>query len=231
MSKVGGDAMSSRQSTSTQVGAAPPARRLGSSRWRDPRLAVGIILVAASVVLGARVMASADDTVPVWSLRHDVPADSSLTADDVTVTHIHFESADDADRYFDGDQSLPSDLVADHDLVAGELLAESALTKPESEAVKQMSLPVSEGLYPVDLAPGDRVEVWATPSESADPSVDGELMLDDVAVLEVDPAGSSLDSTSTAVLVALEPEPDDDTLGRLLGSVETGSVSLIREGE
>jgi hypothetical protein len=230
MPKVGGDAMSSRQSTSTQVGAAPPARRLGSSRWRDPRLAVGVILVAASVVLGARVVASADDTVPVWSLRHDVPTGSSLTADDVTVTHIHFESADDADRYFDGDQSLPPDLVADHDLVAGELLARSALTKPESKAVDQLTLPVTEGLYPVDLAPGDRVDVWVTQDESDDPSPDGERLLDDVAVLDVDAADSSLDSSSTVVLVALEPD-DADVLRHLFGSVTTGSVGLIREGE
>jgi Flp pilus assembly protein CpaB len=230
MPKLGGDAMSSRQGMPTQVGAAPAARRLGSSRWRDPRLAVGIILVAASVVLGARVVASADDTVPVWSLRHDVPAGSSLTAEDVTVTRVHFESVDDADRYFDGDQTLPSDWVAEHDLVAGELLAESALAKPESRAVDQLSLPVTEGLYPVDLASGDRVDVWVTPDESIDQNLAAVLLLKDVAVLDVDAAGSSLDDTSTVVLVALDAV-DDDTLGQLLAAIPSGSVQLIRKGE
>jgi Flp pilus assembly protein CpaB len=225
---MGGDAMSSRQSPPAQVGAAPAARRLSSSRWHDPRLAVGIILVAASVVLGARVVTSADDTIPVWSLRHDVPAGKSLTSDDVTIERIHFESADAADHYFDGDESLPSDLVADHDLVAGELLAESALSKPETSAVDQMALPVTEGLYPPDLAPGDRVDVWVTDDESVDANPVGEQLLDDAAVLDIDAASSSLDDSSAVVLLALE---QDDTLPQLLGSAPTGSVSLIREGE
>jgi hypothetical protein len=224
---MGSDAMSSRQSPSTQVGAAPAARRLGSSRWRDPRLAVGIILVAASVVLGARVMASADDTIPIWSLRDDVPAGSSLMSDDVTVTHVHFESVDDADRYFEGDQTLPSDWVAEHDLVAGELLAKSALTKPEAGAVDEMSLPVTEGFYPPDLAPGDRVEVWVTPDESIDPSADVVPPLKDVAVLDVFAVDSSLDNTSTVVSIALE-DVDDNTLSQLLPAIQAGSVQLIR---
>jgi hypothetical protein len=227
---MGGDAMSSRQSPPIQVGAAPAARRLGSSRWRDPRLAVGIILVAASVVLGARVMASADDTVPVWSLRRDVPAGKSLTSDDVTVTHVHFESVDDADRYFDGDQTLPSDWIAEHDLVAGELLAQSALTEPEESAVDQLPLTVTEGFYPPDLAPGDRVDIWVIPDESVDQSPDTLPQLDDVAVLDVDAAGSSLDGTSTTVVVALEAV-NDNTLSQLLGALPTGSVYLMRKGE
>src|SRR5690606_39088498 len=148
MVKLGGDGASTRQAGSISVGEAPAARRLGSSRWRDPRLAVGVVLVAASVVLGARVMTAADDTVPVWSLRQDVKAGSPLTDDDVTVTRVHFERAGDADRYFDGSEPLPDELVAGHDLVAGELLARSALVDPEANPVRELPLPVGEGFYP-----------------------------------------------------------------------------------
>ena len=35
--------------------------------WRDPRLWIGVVLVAASVVAGARLLAAADDTVQVWA--------------------------------------------------------------------------------------------------------------------------------------------------------------------
>jgi hypothetical protein len=226
MPKMGGDAMSSRQSTTAQVGAAPAARRLGSSRWRDPRLAVGIILVAGSVVLGARVVASADDTVAVWTLRNDVSEGTRLTAEDVTVQHVHFESADDADRYFSGGESLPSDLVADHDLVAGELLAESALAKPEAQRVDTTSVPLTEGFYPPDLAPGDRVDVWASDDES---SLSRPLMTD-VAVLDVYAAGSSLDDSSVSVTLALEPG-DDGNLDSLFPAAMNGSVALVRKGE
>lgn len=226
MPKMGGDAMSSRQGTPTQVGAAPAARRLGSSRWRDPRLAVGIILVAASVVLGARVMASADDTVPVWSLRRDVSAGTPLTSGDVTVTRVHFESADDADRYFDGDQTVPSDLVAAHDLVAGELLAYSALTEPEDTADDQMTLPLTEGLYPPDLAPGDRVDVWVTPEDSTE----RQAVLKEVAVLDVDTAADTLDSTSTVVQLAVDRN-DAAVIPDVYRWANAGSVGLLRKGD
>ena len=65
MVRVGGDAAPSRPGIA-EAAPAPAVRRLRSSRWRDPRLAVGVVLVAASVVVGARVLAAADDTVAVW---------------------------------------------------------------------------------------------------------------------------------------------------------------------
>src|SRR5262245_31006559 len=166
MVRVGGDgAPSTRGSTAPEVGPAPAVRRLRSSRWRDPRLAVGVVLVAASVVVGARVIAAADDTVPVWSLRNDVPAGSELTADDVTISRVHFDEAGAAGRYFDGDEPIPDELVVDHDLLAGELLARSALVEPESEATSALPLSLGDGFYPPDLESGDRVSVWVAPSD------------------------------------------------------------------
>src|SRR5204862_159603 len=43
----------------------PPALRAHRPGWRAPRLWIGIVLVAACVVVGARVLAAADDTVQV----------------------------------------------------------------------------------------------------------------------------------------------------------------------
>lgn len=41
----------------------PPATRTGTPGWRDPRLWIGVLVVAASVVLGARIVGGSDDTV------------------------------------------------------------------------------------------------------------------------------------------------------------------------
>ena len=43
-----------------------PATRVRRPGWRDPRLAVGLVLVAAATVAGARLLATSDDTVAVW---------------------------------------------------------------------------------------------------------------------------------------------------------------------
>jgi hypothetical protein len=229
VARLGADGVTAREPMAQTE--APAARRLGSSRWRDPRLAVGVVLVAASVVIGARVVAAADDTVAVWSLRQDVSAGSALTADDVTVSRLHFADAADAERYFDGDQTLPAHLVADHDLVAGELLARSALVEPESKAISELPLPITDGLYPADLEAGDRVDVWVTPEDAAAGRRGAERLLDSVAVLDVDQASTSVGGGDSAVvLVALEPD-DAAALDELLDAAATGSVSLVRVGE
>jgi hypothetical protein len=229
MARLGGDAALSREPAAQT--AAPPARRLGSSRWRDPRLAVGVVLVATSVVVGARVVAAADDTVAVWSMRQDVSAGSALTAEDVTVSHVHFADAAEADRYFDGDQTLPDGAVVGHDLAAGELLARSALVKPESEAVSELPLPVADGLYPADLETGDRVDVWVAPEDAADKRAAAEQVLDGVAVLRTDLGSTSVGGGASAVvLVALDAD-GEAALDELLAAVTTGAVYLVREGE
>ncbi len=52
----------------------PVASRLRAPSWRDSRLLVGVLLVVLSVVLGAVVVARADDRVPVYAAaRHGRP--------------------------------------------------------------------------------------------------------------------------------------------------------------
>ena len=64
---------------------APAANRLPRARWLDARLLVGLLLVLLSVVLGAKLVADADERVRVWSLTRDLGPDVTLTEDDVDV--------------------------------------------------------------------------------------------------------------------------------------------------
>jgi hypothetical protein len=229
MVRVAGDAVaSSRPAGGPEAGPAP-AMRLRSSRWRDPRLAIGVILVAASVALGARVFAAADDTVPVWSLRNDVSAGSELTSDDVVISRVHFDEAGAAERYFDGAEEIPGGLVVGHDLAAGELLSRSALVQPESQAISEVPVPVADGFSPADLEVGDRVDVWVAPSDETDRRATAELVLDDVAVLQTDVAAEGLGGgASTVVLVGLDAGASA-SLDESLAAITTGSVVLVRE--
>ena len=52
-------------SASDASAVAPPVSRAQSPGWRDPRVVVGVVIVAVCVLLGARVLGSADDTVAV----------------------------------------------------------------------------------------------------------------------------------------------------------------------
>src|SRR4051794_39049844 len=69
----------------------PAVARVSRARWSDPRLLVGVLLVSSSVVLGARVVAAADDSRAVWALTHDLVAGSTLSDSDVTVRQVRLD--------------------------------------------------------------------------------------------------------------------------------------------
>ena len=86
----------------------PTARRAQAPGWRDPRLWIGVAVVAASVLVGALVLGTSDDTVAVWAATDTMGAGHALTADDLTVRRVGFADADDATLYVAADEQLPS---------------------------------------------------------------------------------------------------------------------------
>ena len=71
-------------------------RRVRPPRWLDLRLVLGVLLVLASVLLGARVVSAADATVPVWAVTGDLAAGTQLSADDLVAVDVRLDAAADA---------------------------------------------------------------------------------------------------------------------------------------
>ncbi len=69
-------------------GAAGPAQP--TTRVAQPAAPPRLLLVAASVVVGARLMAAADDTVGVWVLSRDLPAGATVEEGDLTRRQVRF---------------------------------------------------------------------------------------------------------------------------------------------
>ena len=88
--------------------ASPAAVRAGHPRWRDPRLVVGIAVVAVCTLLGARLVGGADDTVGVWSARAALSAGEPVVAADLVRREVRFADQDAADAYLSADSPLPS---------------------------------------------------------------------------------------------------------------------------
>ncbi len=205
------------------------ARRLGSARWRDPRLAVGIVLMSASVILGVRVVDAADDTVPVWSVQEDVSAGSPLTASQLTARHVHFDG-DDARLYLSADAALPRGMVLDHDVSAGELLAVSSLRLETDTSAAELPLAVSSGSLPADLAPGDLVDVWVTPDPAEPgPTSAAAEVLSEVSIVSLDTSSAALGAgDATRILIALD-DAAVAGLGETLSRLSSGQVVLVRK--
>ena len=204
-----------------------PAMRLRRPRWSDPRLLVGVLIVAGSVVGGARVMASADNTVGVWSIDGDHRAGTPVDPDDLRSVDVRLDDAG-SERYVPADEPIAPGRVWSRDVHAGELLGTQATRAPGTHAVGQLPLIVGPGALPGDLTRGDRVAVWVGPSTSGKPT-DAERVLNDMRVLSVSESPTAMGgSNGYRVLLALERDRPV-RLGSALGVISTGKVTLVRK--
>lgn len=207
--------------------ASPPALRNTRSRWRDTRLWIGVLIVLASVVVGARLLAAADRTVEVWQLSDGVSAGTAIDTGSVHAVRVHFDDASAEARYLAADQAIPDDATVTRDVGPGELLPVDAIGSRATADVVQLPLLVPANGFPSNLAVGDRVEVWATSGETGghDPAAQVLAGAQVVAMSSGDFATSTSDRS---VVVALGAASD---IQRLLDDLVGRDVVLLRVGD
>lgn len=151
---------------------APTAARLRRPGWRDPRLLVGVALIAASVALGSWVVTSAQRTVPVYVARDVLVPGAALTAADLVVADVRVPGAPDA--YLRADVPLPDGGVVVRTVGAGELLPAASVGSAADLAVRAVPVTLS-GPAPTGLAAGSRVDLWWTPSAPTTPGAASDV--------------------------------------------------------
>lgn len=222
---------------SSATGAPAPALRARRPGWRDPRLWVGVAIVAASVLLGAKVLGDADDSVAVWVAAADLPAGTALSGEALTTENVRFARAADLDDYVRASEAIPDGSVVARDVGAGELLPRAALAA--SGEVPRRTLMLGEAGAPTGLAVGDRVDVYVTSvttdgegAKQALPGAEGaELRLREVVVTEVTEAGGDFGGgeVGSEVSVALpeqaSAQPDIDAV---VQAAKTDNLYLVR---
>jgi hypothetical protein len=210
----------------------PAATRTRPPGWRNPRLLLGLVLVATSVLLGARLMASADDTVAVWAVAHDLPAGAALSDGDLQQRRVRFPDASTADAYLTAEHALPAGSTLGREVSAGDLLPRSALARSDGPALVEVPIGVASEDLPATVRQGSHVDVWVTPKVSA---VQGQRpaatkVLDDVVVVAVPRPADQLAPQSTRQLIIGLPEAGAAVLGTALGSISEGHVVVARHG-
>jgi hypothetical protein len=205
--------------------ASPPARRVGAGR-RDVRLALGVVLVVASVVVGSRVLASADDRVPVWSAASALAAGTTLAADDLVPTPV---SVDDLEAYAATSQDLVG-LRLSRDLGAGELVPRSALSAADAVDRRLVTVPVDPLHAPPTLARGELVDVYVSPRDGASVG-DGVDVLPALVLaraLVADPGSLDTSGAGDQLGVVLDVAAAD--ADRAVAAARGGEVDLVRVG-
>ncbi|MEJ5946166.1 hypothetical protein WDZ17_12780 [Pseudokineococcus basanitobsidens] len=201
--------------------AGAPARRVAVPSWRDPRLAVGVLLVLAAVVAGSRVVAAADRTVPVYAAAQVLTPGEPVGADDLDVVRVRVDGGAGAGAYVAADESsgggAPEGLVALRGVGAGELVPAAALGAAGSVEVRPVGVPVT-GALPDGLVPGALVDVWVTAVDPTTPGarLDPRRVVASAPVAEVDDdAGGLGTAAATTVQVLVGPSELPDVLAAL----------------
>ena len=213
---------------------APPAVRASAPGWRDPRLWIGIAIVAVSVIAGARLVESVDDSVTVWATSADLGPGDTLAAGDLTAQRVRFVDEGDLDRYFPADEELPADLRLERAVGEGELLPRSAVgTSGEPDAI-ELPVAVESTLVPPAVESGWVVDVYLTgapagetvaPEEGA-----GRPVLSEVTVLDAPPVGESFAVSGQRQLVLGVTDAEARRFFRATGSLDAPALTIVRRG-
>lgn len=212
------------------------ATRSGKPGWRDPRLWIGIAIVAASVIVGAKVIESADDTVGVWAVSDDLVEGDRVTSDALVATQIRFNDPADAARYLPASQPPPGDVRLSRGVGAGELLPRAALTN-ESDSLLQYPIAV-DGPVPGNISRGSVVDVYAAPQDIQDGSsttesgettgtTEGELVFDDVRVLEAPRVSESFGAGQGREITVAVPQSQERSMTRAVYALNNGQVVVV----
>lgn len=215
--------------------APPPAVRASTPGWRDPRMWVGVAIVAVSVVGGARLLAAADDTVAVWGVVSDMGAGAQVAEDDLAVQRVRFANDDDRDRYFTVDDGLPADLELLRGVGEGELLPRAAVG-PAADT-DTLEVPITVAKVPVSIDAGSVVDVFivARPTDPEQPLPRlsgglGEAALQAVTVVAAPALDDTFGTSGERQLDLAVPEPDAQAFFELLNSYDNPVLTVVRRG-
>jgi hypothetical protein len=199
---------------------APQATRMRRARWRSPQLVAGILLVLVSTVVGVRVVAGVDESVPVLVAVRDLNPGLPLTDDLVEVRRVVLQGGH--ELYQTG--PVGSGYVVQREVRAGELVPISSLAVAEElaegdGATRVMALAVPSAEAPAGLSAGDVVDVWLTPAGEGQ----AELVASALTVTNAGTEGTfGVSGGQVAVTVAVRAS-DDDQLEEMVGRLVTGS--------
>lgn len=212
----------------------PTVARLRRPGWRDPRLVLGLVLVAASVALGSWAVSAAGRTVAVYAAAGPLTPGQALDARDLRTVEVRLGAG--SGEYFLAGELLPDDLVALRVVGDGELVPRSAVGAAKELAVRAVAVPVT-GTLSDRVTDGALVDVWFVPSSEGEAArgpesagvVPGEgepyELARQVVVAQVAEAGGTLVTGGATTLHVLVPA--DDLPGVLAALTADGEIAVV----
>lgn len=204
----------------------PRARRLRRPGWRDTRLLVGALLVLLSVAGGVRLVASLDETTPVYAAARQILPGQEVAAEDLTQVSVRM--ADSVPHYVDATQPLAAGTVALRQVSEGELIPVSALGSASQAHDKTVTVPIDPAAAQTFTA-GTVVDLWVSRRDAEQVGTayqEPELLLSRAVIARTPSTGNGLGMGigRTAVQVVVPA----DQVGAVISSVDQeAKVTLV----
>jgi len=187
------------------------------------------MIVAVSVLTGARFLGGADDTARVWAVARDMEEGEVLAADDLVVQDIRFPSEQVADRYLPATADV-AELTLARALGKGELLPRGAVAEAAREPLLEVPVVAPAESVPATVDVGSVVDVWTTSrAPDGEAAAEARLVLDDVPVVAVPGASGGLAPATTRQLIVGLDEEGQDGLAGALAQLSSGRTTVVRQ--
>lgn len=194
----------------------PTAVRLRRPGWRDPRLIVGVLLIAVAVAGTVLLLQAADRTSPVYAARESLVPGTVLEAEDLVVVDVRV-----GDGYLDAPEDAPWGEVVTRAVGAGELVPAAAVAPQEDFDGRPVAVGVGQPLAE-GIVPGAVVDVWVTPEDGGSSEQVGESL----PVSAVDREGGGLVGAAQTVYVVVPADQVGALLDALAGDVTVAVVGM-----
>jgi len=138
----------------------------------DPRLVIGVLLVAASVAGVVAIVSANDRSIEVYAAAEPLAPGDRVAVDGLSVRSVRLDAT--ADLYLTPGDVPPEGVLVSRSVNAGELVPVSAVGGADAARLAALVLQV-EGALAASVVPGSVVEVWASAQsgggEFAEPAV------------------------------------------------------------
>ncbi|MEP6628843.1 MAG: hypothetical protein ABJA89_00165 [Lapillicoccus sp.] len=181
----------------------PAAKRLQRPSWRNTRLLVGVVLILLGTVLGAKVVASADDTVPMYAASATIRPGDHLTADNLRRVDVQLGA--ESSRYLSARTVVADDSYALRDIPEGELVPLGAVGGRGAVSVQAVTVEVDANSAR-GLPANATVDVWVSPRDlqsTQERYLDATLALQRVSVTPVTQDSGRFGASSSTMAVQL----------------------------
>ena len=194
--------------------------------WFDPRFAIGILLVVASVGGVLSIVSSAEASTQVYAARDAIAPGDRIDADDLVAVSVRIDQS--GELYLAPGDVPDEGLVVVRSVGDGELVPTSAIGSAAGLRLASVVVTVN-GQLPESIAPGAVVDLWAASQQDSSsfgpPSV---IVTGATVVREVESEGlvASGDVSSLELLVprskvarVLEAIANEDALSAIPASL------------